>query len=131
MEKELERDEGKRNKPYRDTVGKLTIGIGRNLDDRGLTDDEIYYILRTDIDLVEGQLDKHLPWWRDLSDARQRVLLNMSFNLGIAGLLGFKNTLAMIKEGKYTAASAAMLLSKWAKQVGSRALRLARMMKDG
>lgn len=123
--------EGKRSKPYKDTVGKLTIGVGRNLDDVGLSDDEIEYLLINDLKRVERGLDKSLPWWRDLDEIRQRVIIDMCFNMGLGGLLGFKNTLAKIKAHDWTAASRGMLQSKWAKQVGARALRLSNMMLTG
>ena len=128
---ELKRDEGVRNKPYKDTVGKITIGVGRNLDDVGLSNDEVESLLRNDIARVKQQLDKNLPWWTTLNDTRQRVLANMCFNLGIGGLMGFDNTLAAIKTGNYADASRRMLDSKWAKQVGARAVRLAKMMESG
>jgi lysozyme len=124
-------DEGMVLKPYKDTVGKTTIGVGRNLDDVGITKSEAMMLLGADIDKVEAQLDAQLPWWRGMSDARQRVLANMAFNLGIIGLLGFKNTLASMKAGDYKAAAAGMLASKWAGQVGDRAKRLAEMMEKG
>lgn len=131
LEAELIRDEGLRLKPYRCTSNKLTIGVGRNLDDRGVTREEALYLLHSDIKAEEAALDKHLPWWRTLSDARQRVLLNMSFNLGIKRLLGFKNTLGMIERGQYVKAADGMLESLWARQVGSRAERLAERMRKG
>lgn len=123
--------EGRRRKPYKDTVGKLTIGVGRNLDDVGLSDDEIDYLLINDIKRVEDNLDKNLPWWRGLNTVRQRVLIDMCFNMGIGGLMGFKNTLENIRKGNYSAASAGMLKSLWAKQVKGRATRLAEMMRTG
>lgn len=129
--KELKRDEGVRLKPYQCTAGKTTIGVGRNLDDRGITEHEADHLLLNDIELVTVHLDKHIPWWRDMSDARQRVLANMCFNLGISGLLYFKNTLASMKAGKYNDAADGMLKSLWAKQVGNRAVRLAKMMREG
>lgn len=148
---ELVRDEGLRLRVYRCTAGKLTIGVGRNLDDvgirphetkelgidkasviaKGLTRNQAFFLLDSDIDVVEQQLDHRLPWWRSLSDARQRVLLNMAFNLGIVGLLGFRNTLAFIKAGSFPAAAAGMRASLWARQVGKRAERLAIMMVGG
>jgi lysozyme len=124
-------DEDKRNKPYRDTVGKITIGVGRNLDDVGLSDDEIMYLLTNDIKRVEADLDHHMPWWRRMSEARQGVIANMCFNLGVEGLAGFKNTLAAMQAGDYDKAADGMLASKWAKQVGKRAVRLADMMRKG
>jgi lysozyme len=129
--RELVRDEDLRTKPYRCTAGKLTIGIGRNLDDVGISTDEAYFLARNDVVKVVAELGRELPWWKDLDETRQRVLANMAFNLGIHGLLGFKNTLALIQAGKYLEAAQAMLSSKWAKQVGPRAERLALMMRDG
>jgi lysozyme len=128
---ELIDDEDIRLKPYRDTVGKLTIGIGRNLDDRGISKKEAEYLANNDIDECERQLDAKIPWWRELTDARQRVLLNMCFNLGINRLLGFKKAIALIKSGNYTKASEEMLNSLWSKQVGDRSFRLAKMMREG
>ena len=128
---ELTRDEGMRLKTYRCTANKLTIGIGRNLDDVGISEDEARYLLANDIKKVSSDLDRAIPWWRTLSEPRQRVLANMSFNLGTAGLLGFKNTLAMIASGDYAGAADGMLKSKWAKQVGPRATRLAETMRKG
>lgn len=128
---ELKRDEGVRLKPYTDTVGKLTIGVGRNLTDVGISDDECTALLQNDIDKVLAQLDRSLPWWRKLDPVRQRVLVNMAFNMGMTGLLTFKNTLAAVQSGSYAAAAAGMLASKWATQVGARAERLADMMRTG
>lgn len=124
-------DEDKRNKPYRDTVGKLTIGVGRNLDDRGLSDDEIAYILANDIKIVEKELDRELPWWRGMNDVRQNVLANMSFNIGVPAIKTFKNTLLSMRNGSYDMAADGMLSSKWASQVGDRAKRLAKQMRTG
>ena len=131
LRKELSRDEDRRAKPYIDTVGKTTIGVGRNLDDVGLRADEIDLMLTNDIAAAVADLDRSLPWWRGLSDARRRVMANMAFNLGIGRLLGFKNMLAATSAGRYGEAAAEMLNSKWAKQVGDRAIRLATMMKAG
>lgn len=128
---DLRRDEGERLKPYRDTVGKLTIGIGRNLDDVGISEEESAFLLANDIAKVEKQLDEKIPWWRRLTINRQRVLVNMAFNMGIFGLLGFKNTLAFVQMGDYSRAADNMLLSKWAKQVKGRAVRLAELMRSG
>ena len=123
--------EGRRTKPYTCTAGKLTIGVGRNLTDRGLSEDEIDYLLVNDIILVEEGLDSTLPWWRTLDTVRQRVLIDMVLNLGITRFLKFKNTIKFIKEGEYKDASENMLKSLWAKQVGKRANRLAQMMLTG
>lgn len=131
---ELNRDEGRVPYAYLDSLGFTTIGVGRLIDKRKggrLRDNEIDFLLTNDIKEVEEQLDGALPWWRGLSENRQRVMVNMCFNLGLPGLLGFTNTLAAIKRGDYAAASRGMLDSKWATQVGARALRLADMMRNG
>jgi lysozyme len=127
----LLRDEGLRLAPYRDTVGKLTIGVGRNLDDVGISEAEARMMLDADIDAAIVDLVKAFHWFEALSDNRQHVLINMRFNLGMTRLLTFVNTLAAIKDGKYIAAANAMLESKWATQVGERAVRLADLMRKG
>jgi lysozyme len=131
MIRQLRLHEGERLKPYRCTAGKLTIGIGRNLEDRGISRDESAYLLGNDIDDHWRELLKALPWVEQLDEVRQRVLLDMAFNLGVAGLLAFKKTLGTIREGNYEKAASMMLDSKWAKQVGQRADRLSRMMFTG
>lgn len=128
---QLSIDEGRKPRIYVDTVGKVTGGVGRNLTDRAFSDDEIDLMLKNDIAIVERELDQRLPWWRDMTEARQNVLANMCFNLGANRLLGFVNTLAMMKAGRYDAAALGMLDSQWAKQVGQRAIRLAAMMRKG
>ena len=131
MTRQLRLHEGERLKPYRCTAGKLTIGVGRNLDDRGITREESAMLLANDIAAEERELLRALPWVAMLDEVRQRVLLDMSFNMGLVGLLGFKRTLATIQAGEYQAAATMMLDSKWAKQVGQRAERLSRMMATG
>lgn len=131
MVRQLRLHEGERLKPYRDTVGKLTIGIGRNLDDRGISSGESAYLLANDIQGVEIEVQRSLPWVARLDEVRQRVLVDMAFNMGIVGLLNFKRTLAAIEAGQYQQAATMMLDSKWAKQVGQRAERLSRMMATG
>jgi lysozyme len=123
--------EGLRLKPYKCTAGKLTIGVGRNLDDNGITQAEAFHLLENDIIAVEEDLDRTWPWWRQMTDARQQVLADMAFNLGITRLGGFVNTLAAMKRGDYEAAADGMLASLWASQVGRRAQRLAKMMREG
>lgn len=123
--------EGERLKPYRCTAGKLTIGVGRNLDDRGITREESAMLLDNDIRLLEIELFRALPWASALDDVRQRVLLDMAFNLGLPGLLQFKRTLEAIRTSQYQQAATMMLDSLWARQVGQRAERLARMMATG
>ena len=123
-------DEGLRLKPYRCPAGKLTIGVGRNLDDRGITSSEAMMLLFNDIDDFWAKLLKALPWIDKAPAPVQEALLNMCFNLGLSGLLTFKNTLALIQAGQYVKAADAMLDSKWAGQVGGRAKRLADMVRS-
>jgi lysozyme len=133
LREQLIEHEGLRLHPYKCTAGKVTIGVGRNLDDRGITQSEAMDMLQHDIDecaldcvLIVGQ-----SVWDKLSDARQRVLVDMRFNLGPRGLRSFARTLTAISQGRYSDAAEHMLGSKWAGQVGPRATRLAKMMRDG
>lgn len=126
----LRRHEGVRLKPYCDSVGKLTIGIGRNLDDVGLTEEEAEYLAENDLGRLRVQFDQAIPWWRTLDHPRQLVLLNMGFNLGCAGLLNFKKMLTAVERGDYQVAAAEMLDSNWAIQVHRRALELAALMQS-
>ncbi len=132
IKEQLVRHEGLRLKPYRCTAGKLTIGIGRNLDDCGITQSEAYVMLINDIMNCEKQLQSKIPdIYNGLDEVRKSVLLNMCFNLGINGLLCFKNTLAFVKAGDWERAANNMLVSKWAKQVGRRAIELSELMRKG
>lgn len=128
---QLINDEGLRLRPYLCTEGKLTIGVGRNLDDRGITEAEAMYLCNNDIDACIKDLNRSLPWWKDMDDVRQEVMVNMVFNLGIKRLLGFRKALSAMRTGDYDKAAAEMLDSKWARQVGDRSKRLANMMKKG
>lgn len=128
---QLHIDEDKRSKPYRCSAGKLSIGVGRNLEDRGLSEDEIAYLLKNDIDLIEKELDRRLPWWREMSEARQTALANMAFNLGVPRLMKFVKALDHMRARRYDAAAREMLNSNWAQQVGDRADRVAALMQKG
>lgn len=128
LKDQLVQHEGLRLKPYKDTVDKLTIGVGRNLDDVGITEAEAMLLLDNDIKRVVADLDRALPWWRHMSKTRQLVLADMAFNLGLPRLKGFKNALEAMAEGRYDEAAHEMMDSRWARQVGHRAIRLARMM---
>lgn len=132
---QLRRDEGTRATAYKDSMGWLTIGVGRLIDSRkpgaGLRPDEIDYLLRNDIaDRVQA-LQKALPWFAKLDQARQGVLINMAFQMGTAGLLAFRQTLGLVRDGRYAEASEQMLKSKWAEQTPARAHRLSQQMKTG
>ena len=130
---DLKRDEGLRLAAYRDTRGIWTIGFGHAGVAPGAvwTLDKANAQLAADIAGMAAGLDRALPWWRGLEDVRQDVLCEMAFNLGVEGLLGFAGALRSVRAGDYAMASAQMLLSAWASQVGARARRLAAMMKTG
>jgi lysozyme len=131
---QLRRDEGEVLSAYSDSLGYLTIGVGRLIDKRkggGLSVEESAYLLNNDIDKRVAELRSRLPWMKKLDDVRFGALVNMSFQLGVDGLLGFKNTLALIEDGKYTFAADNMLKSKWAEQTPARAKRLADQMRTG
>lgn len=124
----LIKHEGLRLKVYADTVGKASIGVGRNLVDKGITEAEAYLMLDNDIKEVSDKLFKTLPWASKLSENRQAVMLSMAFNMGMGGLLAFKNTLGLVESGDYPGAAKEMLQSKWAVQVGNRAIYLAKIL---
>ena len=132
MKEQLLRHEGLRLKPYRCTAGKLTIGVGRNLDDCGISQKEAFILLESDILQCERQILAEIPKiYLQIDEVRKSVLLNMCFNMGIRGLLSFKNTLAFIETGDWERAANNMLASKWAKQVGRRAIELSELMRKG
>ncbi|KVH78369.1 lysozyme [Burkholderia ubonensis] len=130
LKAELTRDEGRRKRIYTDTVDKVSGGIGRNLTDKGFRDNEIDLMYQNDIAETEAWLDRSLPWWQSLDPVRQRVMMNMAFNMQ-AKLLGFRNFLAAAQRRDWNTAAAEMLDSLWARQVGARATRLAAMMRSG
>lgn len=133
--KQLKIDEGVRRTVYKDHLGYLTIGVGRLVDPNkpgaGLRDSEIELLLRNDIEDRIAALGNVLPWFYELDEVRQGVLVNMAFQLGTAGLLGFKTTLKLIEAQKYAEAADQMLASKWARQTPARAQRLATQMRSG
>src|SRR3990167_3678239 len=113
---QLKIDEGVRAKPYRDSVGKLTIGVGRNLDDVGVRPEEIDFMLDNDLEVAEDDVRALFPTFEALSDSRKAVLLNMSFNLGRERLAAFHRFREAIKAEEWERASAEMLDSRWAEQ---------------
>jgi lysozyme len=122
---QLTRDEGMRLHPYRDTVGKLTIGVGRNLDDVGISIGEAEALLVNDIAVASKNLEQAFPWTSGLDEARRNALVAMVFNMGVFGLGKFVRFLAAMRAADWNAAHDEMLSSLWAVQVGPRALRLA------
>ncbi|WP_347092601.1 glycoside hydrolase family protein [Sphingomonas parapaucimobilis] len=161
LAREIARDEGDVLTVYRCSEGYRTIGKGRNLDTvgisaretavlgitvascvaRGISQAQSDALFFTDIERTEADLDRHLPWWRKLDPVRQRVMMNMCFNLGIGsppsknrqgtGLHAFVNTLPRIERGDWVGAVAGMKASLWHRQVGARAVRLEAMMLTG
>lgn len=131
---QLRIDEGEVLHVYQDSLGFWTLGVGRMVDPKkggGISKEESAYLLNNDIIKVEADLDLFVPWWRNLSENRQLVLANMCFNMGISTLLTFKNTLKAMSEGQYDVAAEGMRESKWARQVGKRAVRLIKLMEEG
>lgn len=123
--------EGLRLRPYKDTEGYVTIGYGRCLDKKPLKLEEAEYLFNNDFNDALLEVKTNIPFFENLNYARQIVLIDMCFNLGIKGLLGFKNTLRYVGEGNYEQAAKNMLKSKWAKQVKGRAVKLSKMMETG
>ena len=117
--------------PYECTAGKLTIGVGRNLEDRGITKDEADLMLANDIAIVEKEVSRAKPIVMELDEVRQRVIIDMAFNLGTPTLLKFKNMWEAIEEGEWEEAARQMMDSRWASQVGRRAARLSDAMRTG
>ena len=128
---QLVRFEDYRQYPYRDTEGHLTIGIGRNLDSRGITKPEALYLCNNDIDAVLDGFNRELGLYDNLDTVRKIILANMGFNLGVDGVMKFKHMLAALEAKDYKHAAMAMLDSKWQRQVGNRALYLAHAMENG
>ena len=125
----LKKHEGFRSKAYKDITGHLTIGYGRNLDANGISEAEGLFMLMADIDNAITQVESKLSdVILDLSEARTGVLYEMAFNMGIYNLLKFKKTLRAIKDKDYDLASIEMMDSKWAVQVGRRAVVLSNIM---
>lgn len=125
----LEQDEGCKLKPYYCTAGKLTIGVGRNLESTGINKAEAKFMLENDIVRIMRELDSILPFWRELSPTRQAALINMAFNLGTFGLSRFTKTIEHLQRAEFDEAGDEMLRSKWADQVGDRALRISKSVK--
>lgn len=131
---QLKRDEGTVLTEYKDHLGFSTIGTGRLIDKRkggGISQDEADYLLDNDINKRHAELLRRAPWMAGLDPARFGVMLNMAFQMGVEGLFGFKNTLAMVKAGDYDGAAKGMLQSLWAKQTPARAQRLSKQMASG
>jgi lysozyme len=132
--KELIFDEGYKTETYEDHLGFLTLGVGHLVLETDpefkqpvgtpVSEERIRDCLNKDIDTVCNELDRNLHWWRGLNDNKQRVMVNMCFNLGYPRLSKFKNFLAAMQKNDFETAAVEMMDSKWANQVGKRAERL-------
>lgn len=130
LAEQIKRHEGLELKPYTDTVGKTTIGVGRNLDDVGITEREAEFLLMNDIGRAHDEAKK-FDWYDGLDMARKCVVINMIFNMGLPRFSKFEKTIAHIAAGDYTKAADEMLDSRWAEQVGNRANELSKQMATG
>jgi lysozyme len=128
--KQLKKHEGIELKPYKCTSGKLTIGIGRNLDDVGISEHEAEYLLMNDLDTYMTAA-KTYDWYAGLNDARKAVIVNMLFNMGQTNFNKFLKMKQALDVGDYPEAAVQMLQSKWAKQVKGRSAELAKQMETG
>lgn len=131
LKKQLETDEDRRRRIYLDSVGKWSGGIGRNLSDRGFSDDEIDLMYANDIKIAEKDARALVPGFDRLDDVRQEVIMNMSFNMGYTRLSGFRKFLAAVNSSDFSEAADEMKDSKWYTQVGNRGKRLAHAMREG
>lgn len=142
LQKQLEQEEGCPPRTYLDSKGILTGGIGHNLIDEPepgfdrvgiiVPKDMVAKWFQKDIQDAIDDLDRNLPWWRDLDDVRQNALLNLCFNMGWTGLSTFKNTLKAFEIGDYWTAANGIRTSKYAMDVGkNRSGRVANMIEKG
>ena len=131
LKQQLIKHEGLELLPYKCSAGYLTIGVGRNLESRGITYDEAMYMLENDLVLFQAELLKNFPVIDRLDVVRQYTLVNMALNLGITKLRQFKLMWAAIEDEDFERAAQEMLSSKWANQVGKRALQLSEQMRTG
>ena len=127
----LIKHEGLRLKHYECTAGDITIGVGRNLESMGLSEDEVYYLLANDIRRCEQELTKAFDWFTHLDSVRQDAMMDMCFNLGMSRLRGFRDALREMSLSNYEAASIEFLDSNWAEQVGQRAITITNMIRTG
>lgn len=128
--KQLRRHEGIELKPYKCTSDKLTIGVGRNLEDVGISEAEAEYLLMNDLSRFM-KMANEFDWYAGLNDARKAVIISMLFNLGRGGFNKFLKFKQALAEGDHLTASREMLDSRWAKQVKGRAVELSKQMETG
>lgn len=128
--KQLKKHEGVELKPYKCTSNKLTIGIGRNLEDVGISEHEAEFLLMNDLDTYMTAA-KTYDWYAGLNDARKAVIVNMLFNMGQTNFNKFLKMKQALDVGDFPEAAKQMLDSRWAKQVKGRSAELAKQMETG
>ena len=128
--KQLKKHEGLELKPYKCTSNKLTIGIGRNLEDVGISEIEAEYLLMNDLDTYMTAA-KTYDWYNGLNDARKAVIVSMLFNMGQTNFNKFLKMKQALDVGDYPEAAKQMLESRWARQVKGRAVELSKQMETG
>jgi lysozyme len=128
---QLKRHEGLKLKPYKCTADKLTIGVGRNLEDVGISEEEAEMLLQNDIQRATVQIQREFPWTTQLDEVRFAALINFTFNVGIGTVGKFVNAMALLRDGSYDMAADEFLNSRWAKQVGQRAIDVTDQIRTG
>ena len=129
----LKRHEGVKSHVYKCSAGYESIGVGRNISKTGLglSEDEVQYLLESDISRVIKELSSEYPWFNALDDVRKDAMIDISFNLGATRLRGFKRALAAMDAADYKTASLEFLDSKWSRDVKGRSTELAYMIEMG
>ena len=125
LKKQLVIHEGLKLKPYHCSANKLTIGVGRNIEEVGITESEAMYLLENDIVNVEAQCRAKFAWFESLSDLRKEAIINLVFNMGLSTFLKFEKTIGYIEQGLFELAGGELLNSRYARQVGRRAVEVA------
>jgi len=128
---QLKIHEGVKLKPYKCSAGKLTIGVGKNIEDNGITLEEAEYLLQNDIAEATRQLLHAFPWMKDFNDARISAMINFTFNVGIGTVKKFEKALTAMQEGNFELAADEMMDSRWARQVGNRAVEVTEQIRTG
>ena len=130
----LRKHEGVETHAYKCTANKTTIGVGRNIDPSGgigLSTDEINYLLANDVKRINDELVTAFNWYKTLGNARKDAVMDMCFNMGLPRLKKFKKALAAMAKGDYVRAAAEFLDSRWAEQVGQRAITVTDIIRSG
>lgn len=128
---QLMKHEGFEPRPYRCTAGKLTIGFGINLETEAISYEVALLWLENKVEECDKLLSKELSFYMELTDNRKSVLINMCFNLGFKGFMKFKRMISALEIEDYKTASKEMVQSRWASQVGNRAIELQKLMENG